>query len=367
MLTWAEIRRSRGRFASIIAALALISFLVLMLSGLADGLYYGATGAVRAGNADAYAFNSQTPGSLTRSQLPDSDVALLRSTPGVKAASGLGLLLTSGGTPSGLTDMAIFGVGSGEVGMPANLLEGRLPRAEALNEAAADEKLLSSGVRIGSSIAVGAVAVIIVGVTRDSSYQLQPSVWTSLATLERMRAAVRPETRGVTGQVNAVALQLEPGTSISGLDAALPGVDVISAIDTGLAIPGVAQQRASLSAIIYASLIVAVLVVALFFALIVLEKRELFAALKAIGASTWRLARSVVMQAVIASIVGLVIGALAARVLGAVIPARVPVLFRTDTLIDVGVFVITAGVVGALLSLRRIARIDPATALGGAT
>lgn len=367
MLTWAEIKRSRSRFASIIAALALISFLVLMLSGLADGLYYGATGAVRSSNAGAYAFNAQAPGSLTRSQLPDSDVANLRSVPGVEAASGLGLLLTSGNTPTGLVDMAIFGVGPGDVGMPADLLEGRLPRAGVVAEAAADEKLLSNGVQLGSSITVGDVAVSIVGFTRDSSYQLQPSVWTSLATLERMRAAVRPETRGMTGQVNAVALQLEPGTPITGLDALPPGVEVISAVDAGLAIPGVAQQRASLSAIIYASLIVAVLVVALFFALVVLEKRELFAALKAMGASTWRLARSVVMQAVIASIVGLLIGALAARVLGAVIPAQVPVLFRTDTLVDVGVFVITASVVGALLSLRRIARIDPATALGGAT
>ncbi|MDP3972318.1 MAG: ABC transporter permease, partial [Candidatus Nanopelagicales bacterium] len=98
----------------------------------------------------------------------------------------------------------------------------------------------------------------------------------------------------------------------------------------------------------------------------VLEKRELFAALKAIGTPTSRLAVGVVAQALIASFVGVVVGSIAARLLGRVLPAEIPALFRTDTLIEVALFVIIFGVVGALLSLRRIARIDPATALGGA-
>jgi ABC-type antimicrobial peptide transport system permease subunit len=33
--------------------------------------------------------------------------------------------------------------------------------------------------------------------------------------------------------------------------------------------------------------------------------------------------------------------------------------------VTIGVFTVVAGVVGALFSLRRIARIDPATAIGG--
>lgn len=96
-----------------------------------------------------------------------------------------------------------------------------------------------------------------------------------------------------------------------------------------------------------------------------LEKRELFAALKALGTPTRKLGAGVVVQALIASAIGVVIGALASRVLGAVVPEEVPTLFRTETLVTIAIFTLVAGVVGAAFSLRRIARIDPATAIGG--
>ena len=126
-----------------------------------------------------------------------------------------------------------------------------------------------------------------------------------------------------------------------------------------------AQQKSTLSSIIYTTLAVAGLVVGLFFALLVLEKRELFAALKALGASTGRLGVGVIVQAIIASILGVIIGTVVARLFALVIPASVPTLFRSDTLMTIAVFTVVAGVVGALFSLRRIARIDPATAIGG--
>ncbi|MHB1213058.1 MAG: FtsX-like permease family protein, partial [Candidatus Nanopelagicales bacterium] len=91
-----------------------------------------------------------------------------------------------------------------------------------------------------------------------------------------------------------------------------------------------------------------------------------FAALTALGASTGRLGRGVIRQAAIASVLAVGLGARLARLFGLFIPPEVPTLFRTDTLVTVSVFTLVAGVVGALLSLRRIARIDPATAIGGA-
>ncbi len=369
MLTRAEIRRSPGRFAAITAALALITFLVLMLSALADGLFYGATGALRATTANAWAFNGETPGSLIRSQLPVDDAEKFRAVPGVEAASAVGLLLAAGDCPAGLVDLAVFGVGfggdAGDAGLPRELAAGRLPAPGEDDLAAVDEKLATAGVTIGSEITVGGVAVKVVGLTVDSTYQLQPSVWTTISTWERMRSAVRPETRGLMGQVNAVALKLAPGANPVNVAGQVPGTKVLTAEEAALAIPGVTQQKSSLSAIIYAALLVAVLVVALFFALLVLEKRELFAALKAIGTSTGRLAVGVVTQAFIASLAGVVTGSIVARLVGNLLPAEIPALFRTDTLIEVAVFVVVASVAGALLSLRRIARIDPATALGG--
>jgi putative ABC transport system permease protein len=259
----------------------------------------------------------------------------------------------------------VFGIEAGSAGTPTTLVEGRLPNAGESGVAAADTRLREDGVEIGSTVSVGDVPVEVVGFVSDISYQLQPTLWTSVDTWRAMRDAVRPELRGQPTAINAVAVVTSAGADLTAVAASVPGASALTAEATGLAIPGVEQQRSTLNSIIYTTLAVAALVVALFFALLVLEKRELFAALKALGSSTGKLGRGVILQAAVASVLGVVFGTIVARLFGLVIPATVPTLFRTETLVTIGVFTVVAGVVGALFSLRRIARIDPATAIGG--
>jgi putative ABC transport system permease protein len=365
MLALNEIRRGKGRFAAIVSALSLIVFLVLVLGALADGLFYGATGAVRNTSANAYVFSSQAEGSLVRSRLTAADVDVVANAPGVSAAGPVGVLLTGGVGPEGPIDLAVFGIDPEAAGAPTQVVEGTLPEAGEVGTAAVDVRLRDAGVTLGSEVAVGEVSATVVGFTSDSEYQLQPTLWTTIDTWRAMRDAVRPELRGQTDSINAVAVVTEPGADLAAIAEAVPGTTALTAEATGLAIPGVEQQNSTLNSIIYTTLAVAGLVVALFFALLVLEKRELFAALKALGASTGRLGSGVILQAFISSILGVVIGAVIARLFDLIIPPEVPTLYRTETLITVAVFTVVAGVVGALFSLRRIAKIDPATAIGG--
>lgn len=365
MLTLREIQRGRGRFATIVGALSLIVFLVLVLGALADGLFFGSTGAVRSTTATAYVFSADAEGSLIRSRLDESDVAKVAAAPGVEQAGPVGVLLTGGAGPEGPVDLAVFGIDAGSAGTPTTLVEGRLPEPGETGVAAADTRLREQGVTVGSTVSVGDIPVTVVGFVSDISYQLQPTLWTSVGDWRTMRDAVRPELRGQPTAINAVAVVTEPGADLAAIAATVPGAAALTAEATGLAIPGVQQQQSTLNSIIYTTLAVAALVVALFFALLVLEKRELFAALKALGSSTGRLGRGVIIQAAVASALGVVIGTIVARLFGLIIPATVPTLFRTETLVTIGVFTVVAGVVGALFSLRRIARIDPATAIGG--
>ena len=366
MLATSEIRRGRGRFAAVVSALSLIVFLVLILGSLADGLFFGATGAVRSTTATAYGFSDDAEGSLIRSRLDVADVERFATAPGVEAAGPVGVLLTGGVGPEGELDLAVFGITMGGPGTPTTLVEGRLPEPGEVGVAAADSQLQRFGVQIGTSVSVGGEPAQIVGIVTDSSYQLQPTIWTSVDTWRAMRDAVRPELSGQPTSINAVAMITAADADLSAIAADIPGTTVLTAEATGLAIPGVEQQASTLNSIIYTTLAVAALVVALFIALLVLEKRELFAALKALGTPTSRLGVAVIVQALVSSALGVVIGTIVARGFGLLIPADVPTLFRTDTLITIAVFTLVAGFVGAVFSLRRIARIDPATAIGGA-
>lgn len=292
ILAFAEIRRRPGRFASVVGALTLLVFLVLVLAALADGLYFGATGAIRTSRADLYAFDRDASGSFVRSRLPQRLAAEAARVDGVAEVGALGTLLTVGRGPRGQLDVAVFGAEPGRVGAPPALVDGRLPRPGEDGAAAADTRLRRDGVRLGTRLEVTGAAdpVEVVGFVRDASYQLQPTLWTTVGGWRRLRSDARPETRGDTATVTALAVRVRPGADPAQvarrLDAATGVTDTRTRASTVLAIPGVAQQQSTLRSIIVASLLVAGLVVALFFALLTLEKRDLLAALKAVGAST---------------------------------------------------------------------------------
>ena len=228
MLAFAEIRRARGRFISIIGALALITFLVLTLSALSDGLFYGSTGAYRSSNANGYAFSSDAEGSLIRSRVPVTDVAKYQQIPGVTKASGVGVLLSSGTGPNGELDLAVFGIEPGGAGVPTTLTSGRLPEPGEDNAAAVDKTVVDKGAGIGSTIKVGYRAVTVVGVTQDSNYQLQPTIWTTVPTWRAMQSSVRPETRGLAPNYSAVALEFASGTTA----ASIPPVNGTAVLST---------------------------------------------------------------------------------------------------------------------------------------
>ncbi|MCU0301802.1 MAG: ABC transporter permease [Candidatus Nanopelagicales bacterium] len=365
-LAIAEFRRAKGRFASITGALSLIVFLVLVLGALADGLFFGGTGAVRSSTAQAYAFSQDAEGSLIRSRLPLSDEAELEAVPGVTQATAIGALITTTSSVPGGADVVVMGFvpEADPAGVPSRVAEGRLPSPDQPEGVAVDAALADQGLGIGATLDVGGVRQPVVGVVEDAQYQSLPTVWVALDTYGDMRAAVRPESAGQPLQASTFGLALAEGTDPATLSAPA-GIAIASNEETYLSIPGVREQRSSLDAIIYASLAVGGLVVALFFALVVLEKRELFAALKALGASSSKLGSGVVLQALGATATAVVIGAVAARAVGFLLPEGVPFLFRPETLVVSAVLTVLAGVIGAVLSLRRISRIDPATALGG--
>ena len=145
MLSIREIQRGKGRFAAVVAALSLIVFLVLVLGALGDGLFYGATGAVRSSSATGYVFEKDAEGSLIRSRIDEADVEAVKEVAGVADAAPVGVLLTGGQGPQGGIDLAVFGVEGDGPGAPTTLVEGRLPKAGETGGVAVDGGPFSDG------------------------------------------------------------------------------------------------------------------------------------------------------------------------------------------------------------------------------
>jgi ABC-type antimicrobial peptide transport system permease subunit len=372
-LALAEMRRNRGRFGAIMAALVLIVFLVLVLNGLADGLYYGATGAIRTSGADLYVFAKDGRHQLARSTLPATSAATIAALPGVTAVGPVGTLQGTGHGPTGIIDLVLFGYTPGQPGGPAHATQGRLPRPGEAFAAAADSSLKDKGITIGDTITFSGTSrpITIVGFTSDSRYELQPTLWTSIDTWRAVRNQARPEFQGQQSDVQAFAVRLAKGASAtktaSAIDTALRGqTETIDRATAVLALPGVKQQRSTFNQIIYTTFVVAAIVIALFFALITLEKRTQLAILKAVGASSRYLATGILVQSLLISVMAAATGIVMSRLAATALPSSVPVTFRAATAIAVAVGTVVTGALGAAFSFRRVTRINPATALGGA-
>jgi putative ABC transport system permease protein len=106
--------------------------------------------------------------------------------------------------------------------------------------------------------------------------------------------------------------------------------------------------------------------VALFFALLTIERIGLLGILKALGASSRSLAAGLTLQAVLIAAGALVLGAALASVLARVIPAAVPLTLTPGRFAFTSLGLVIAAVIGSAISFRRIVRIDPASAVGGA-
>ena len=114
----------------------------------------------------------------------------------------------------------------------------------------------------------------------------------------------------------------------------------------------------------YAASIILPFIIGFFFLILTVQKLKSFTLLRAIGAPTRSLAATVALQitlvVLVASVIAVALTLLAVQGLNTGIPVRLDPVLIVTTVAGVLVFSLLAG----LLSIRRISRIDPATAVG---
>jgi len=364
-----ELRRRPNRFAVAGAILTLIALLLMFLGGLLDGLERGSTGALRLQDADAIVFAEGAEASLVRSRIGEDVRSAVATVVGEEGVGGLGSVQLGarldGRGPRDLVPTVLLGYELAPRGLPAE--------PPAAGEVVADASLRREGVEEGSVLRLGPARseVRVIGFVDDSQYAGQGSLWGSLETWREVLAANRPGARAGEGTVQALVVRAPEGEGAGLTDAvdeatggATDSYTITEAID---ALPGLSQQRSVFNQIIGVTIVIAIVVVALFFALLTVERTGLYGVLKALGASSGTVFAGVVLQAVVVTAGAVAIGIAAALALDAVIPAgSIPFTITPPRLVTSALSLLVAAVVGCAFSLRRVLRIDPAAAIGGA-
>ena len=231
--------------------------------------------------ADAIVYDSTAQASFVRSRIDPELRATVEAVPGVTAVGGSGSC-------------------SSAPGCPATGARSRQRRAVRLRTRArrrARHAARRPGVRRRRAegrrhrgrhddrTRPGRTPVEIIGFVTDTSYSGQGSLWASPTTWRDTLAANRPDAQVADGVFQALVVQGDGGRICRRRSTPRPTARPNRSRSQGAvdAIPGVEQQRSTFAQIIGVTVAIALVVIALFFALLTVERTALYGVLKALG------------------------------------------------------------------------------------
>jgi putative ABC transport system permease protein len=129
-------------------------------------------------------------------------------------------------------------------------------------------------------------------------------------------------------------------------------------------VPGYTEQQTSLNTQRFFALLIGVLVIGGFFQIQTLQKVPQIGMLKAIGTPNPVIAVAALVQIVIVTVSGVVIGAAAAFGLSLGFPPNIPIVFAPASSAVAIASILAIGPIGGLVSIRYSLGVEPLTALG---
>lgn len=347
-----EMAHEKLRYALLTGVMLLIALVVFILAGLANGLSQGNRLAVDQWHADNVYLNQQANKSIAGSQLTTDAVKSVKGSD-VAPVSVASTVLHKRGSDKKI-NVASLGTTTKSFLLPT-LKHGRNFKAN--DEAVISANLREQGVKVGDVIRLGQTKqwLKVVGSYGESMYSITPTLYTGLKNVAQLQRGDAPVSEPLP--INAVVAKK---SQLRNHDHNLQRLAMPDFINH---LPGYTAEQNTLNAMIYFLFAMSLAIIGIFMYVLVLQKQSLFGILKVQGVGTGHILASVVTQAAVMSTLGVVIGLALTALFGAVAPAGMPFALDYPQLLLDAVALILAAVIGALLSWRTIARINPVAAI----
>lgn len=363
-LALTEMRRAKVRFGLLTAAVALLVFLIVFLSSLSGALLRAFTGALESLPADGLVYSDTARANVQASRLDPEVIEQVAAVTGVAAAGSLAVLSANATIAGEPDELQLIGVTPGSPSQPVDgLREGRFPTSP--TEIAVD--VAQATVALGDVIRINGSQTDLVVTGRFVGTQLgTDTAWLTAQGYADLITELNPGLPVVP--VNAVAFRVEAGANPLAVAAQVQqdvaGTQVLDRDAAIAAIPGVDSVSQTFGLLVGITFVIGVVIVGFFFLILTVQKLRTFTLLRAGGASISSLARTVTAQiaavVLLASAVAVLLAWLALQGLA----TGLPVAIDPVTIGSVVAAVLVASLAAGLLSVRRIAAIDPASAAG---
>mgnify|MGYP001811852599 CR=1 FL=1 len=365
--------RAKTRFGLLVAAIALLVFLILFQQSLQNGLITGFVGAIRNQNAPVLVYSVDGQRVVQGSIITPDLEAELRDVDEIGEVSRLGQGTFTGqpARADSTFDTTIIGYELGAdgegLGAPAELVDGRYPTTEL-------EAVASTGgdfeFAVGDTVVLqpGGFTVEIVGLADDIQLNVAPTLFTSYDTWSTAVQSVNPD----AGQPLPNVMVAAPADGVSddelvtAINAQSLEFDALTREDAAAETPGVAQVQQSFQLIFLLYGLVVPCVTGLFFLIVTFQKANSLTLLRAIGAPASRLVASLLIQVVLIIGAGLFVGTALYYPVSQAELGGLSLRYESGAVVFWTVLLLVLGVLSALVAARRVLRIDPIEATTGA-
>ena len=344
-----EILHNKLRYSLVLVTVFFISFMVFFMTSLAIGLVrdnrtaadnWDSTGVV----LSKYANKNLTASFITEDNYKDklSDDA---------APLGYMFAVTNLKNDDTTVNISIFAQNWNSFIAP-KLIEGHYP--ESKNEVIIDQSMENYNIKMGDQIQLNGSTdeYKVVGITNDSKFFTVPVIYTDLSTYWKLQ-----HTDKTTKTISAIVLNNDVDVSGEGL-VQVTEQDMISNI------PGYTPEVNVFMGMIIALVVITCLVVGIFIYIIMIQKLGLYGIMRAQGIQSKTIIWSLFCQIFVLSGMGVLMALIGVWAVKFVLPATL--FFYPSWLAYslLGLAIIIMALLGGLISLPKILKIDPIEAIG---
>ena len=355
-----ELRYNKSRYALIIGILVLLVFMVLFLSGLANGLARATSGVIEDAKADYYVLREDADDIITRSSLTEKHLqevqAMTSDTVTAIDLHRMSIRLEGDETKRDITYMA---VDPGSFMMPKVIEGNTLVSTDAGYTIVLDDSFMDDGVAIGDTIfdSTTELEMTIVGFAKDILYGHTSMGIISMDTYTEIRTLITPS---YEKSYHAFAIKGEDIDSIK-----LDGAEVLSKASVISKIPGYAQEQTTITMILWVLVIVSAAILGVFFYVITIQKLQQFGVLKALGAEMKMLTGMIIFQVLLLAGGSMIVGNILTFAMAEMLPSSMPFSLKGSSAIIISLAFVVISIFCSLISLLKVAKVDPLITIGG--
>lgn len=344
-----EIKHEKLRYGLIMAMFVLISYLIMILMGMMLGLAHENTAAIDSWNTQTVFLNKDSNDSLSQSLITKQQQPQYRP----DHVATIGVAPSVAKTGHHKENVQFVGINPNEFIAKDKLQITKGHRPNSAHQIVVDQQLENQGFHLGDRVQLNNLAqkYEIVGFAKNAKLSVAPVIY---GQLDQWRLL-----RGV--QPNIVGSAVISDENLNQSEAPqLQRYDHSTFVNK---LPGYSAQNTTFTFMIGFLMVISLVIIAVFLYILTIQKLPHFAVLRAQGIPARHLVAATIYQSLILIAVGVVGGILLTLLTKQVLPASLPMEINWLAITGLSVALLLLGVLGALLPVRLIVKIDPVKAL----